>query len=187
MRLSCGDKNSDQSIENRKVLNYDTQAMKKYKAHTLQEYLTALSQKTPVPGGGSAAALVGSLGAGLISMTANYSTNRNQPRSVEVKIKTILKKSEIIRKRLLDLVDLDARAYLNVVKSRNIPSDQKKKALRQARAVPQEVCRLCLQAIDLTPFLVLKGNKYLLSDVKVAVEFLSAAFSAAKINVEVNR
>lgn len=168
--------------------------MKKYKTHTLQKYLTVLSQKTPVPGGGSAAALVGSLGAALISMTANYSMNRNQLRSVEVKIKTIFKKSEIIRKRLLDLVDLDAQAYLNVVKNRKAclsgrqaPPDQKKKALRRATEVPQEVCRLCSQAIDLTPFLVLKGNKYLLSDVKVAVEFLLAAFQAAKVNMEVNQ
>ena len=160
--------------------------MKQYKTHTLQKYLEVLSQRTPVPGGGSAAALVGSLGAALISMAANYSLNRNQPRSVEARIKTTLKKSETIRKRFLDLVDLDAQAYLNVVKNRQAHPDQKKRALRRAREVPQEVCRLCSQAIDLTPFLVLKGNKYLLSDVQVAVEFLLAAFHAAKVNVEVN-
>ncbi len=187
MRLKCGDEKFSPVIENHKTFNYDTQAMKKYKIHTLQKYLAVLSQRTPVPGGGSAAALVGSLGAALISMTANYSMKRNQPRSVEAKIKTILKKSEIIRKRLLDLVDLDAQAYLNVVKNRKARPDKNKKALRRARQVPQEVCRLCSQAIDLTPFLVLKGNKYLLSDVKVAVEFLLTAFSAAKINVEVNQ
>ena len=161
--------------------------MKRYKTHTLQKYLEVLSQRTPVPGGGSAAALVGGLGAALISMAANYSLNRNQPRSVESKIKTILQKSEMIRKRFLDLVDLDAQAYLNVVKNRKAAPAQKKKALRRARQIPQEVCRLCVQAIDLTPFLVLKGNKYLLSDVKVAVEFLLAAFYAAKVNVEINQ
>ena len=161
--------------------------MKRYKIHTLQEYLDILSQRTPVPGGGSAAALVGSLGAALISMVANYSLNRNQPRPVEARIKIILKKSETIRKRFLDLVDLDAQAYLNVVKNRKARPDKKKKVLRQAREVPKEVCRLCYLAIELTPYLVEKGNKYLLSDVKVAVEFLLAAFHAAKVNVEVNQ
>lgn len=159
----------------------------KYKTHTLQEYLQVLSERTPVPGGGSAAALVGSLGAGLISMVANYSLNRGQGPQVESKIKSILKKSKTIRKRLLDLVDLDAQAYLNVVKNRKSSPEKRKKALRQARAVPQEVCRLCTQALELTPFLVRKGNKYLLSDIQVAVEFLLAAFSAAKINVEINQ
>lgn len=160
--------------------------MKCYKNYTLQKYLEVLSQRTPVPGGGSAAALVGSLGAALISMVANYSLHRNQPRSVESRIKKILHKSETIRKRLLDLVDLDAQAYLNVVKNRQATPDQKKKASRRAREVPREVYRLCSQAIDLTPDLVVAGNKYLLSDVEVAAEFLLAAFNAAKVNVEIN-
>ena len=161
--------------------------MKKYKIHTLQEYLHCLSQKSPVPGGGSAAALVGSLGAALISMVANYSLNRGQSSGIEKKIKIILVKSEKIRKRLLELVDLDARAYLKVVAARRLSPDRKKRALAEARRVPMEVCQLCFNAMDLTPDLVLHGNKYLLSDVKVAVEFLETAFKAARVNVEVNQ
>ncbi len=161
--------------------------MKEYKNFTLQEYLNLLSQRIPVPGGGSAAALVGGLGAALISMVANYSLKRNQPASIEKDIKMILSKNEKIRKRLLELVDLDAQAYLKVVQSRRGVSEAKKKAaLRQARLVPAQVCRLCFQALELTPYLVQHGNKYLLSDVEVAVEFLKSAFNAAKVNSEVN-
>ena len=163
--------------------------MKKYKNFTIQEYLNSLSQRTPVPGGGSAAALAAGLGAALISMVAHYSLKRNSP-AVEKNIKKILTSSEKIRKRLLELVDLDAQAYLQVVETRRGPdvSPQKKKAAhRQARAVPLEVSHLCLQAVELTPYLVQYGNKYLLSDVEVAVELLQAAFNAAKINVEVNQ
>ena len=162
--------------------------MKKYKNFTLQEYLNSLSQRTPVPGGGSAAALVGALGASLISMVANYSIKPNQPLEVLTKIKKIFKESETLRKQLLEMVDLDAAAYLKVVESRStsVSVEKKRNALRAAQAVPVEVCRLCYQAIELTPFLAKKGNKYLLSDVEVAVEFLLAAFSAARFNVEVN-
>jgi len=35
------------------------------------------------------------------------------------------------------------------------------------------------QALDLTPFLVAKGNPYLLSDVEVAVELLEAGFMSS--------
>ena len=162
--------------------------MKPYKTHTLEQYLNLLSQRTPVPGGGSAAALVGSLGAALISMVANYSLKRDQPLDVLKNIKTILMKSEKIRKRLLELVDLDAQVYLKVVQTRRGSSPEKKKTvLRQAGLVPMEVGRLCRQAIELTPYLVQYGNKYVLSDVEVAMEFLEAAVNAAKINVEVNQ
>ena len=161
--------------------------MKKYKDSTLKEYLNALSAKIPVPGGGSAAGLVGSLGASLLSMVANYSLNRNQPQETEKKIKNIFSQSEKIKKRLLALVDLDAQAYMKVVKARQSSPKIKQAALSGAREVPREVCSLCYQAIELTPFLVEKGNPALQSDVEVALEFLLAAFNAAKINVEINQ
>ena len=155
--------------------------IKKYKDSTVKEYLNALSAKIPVPGGGSAAGLVGSLGASLLSMVANYSLNRNQPQETEKKIKNIFSQSEKIKKRLLALVDLDAQAYMKVVKARQSSPKIKQAALSGAREVPQEVCSLCYQAIELTPFIVKHGNKRLLSDIQVAVELLLASFNAAMV------
>lgn len=157
--------------------------MKKFRSHTLQEYLKALSAKSPVPGGGSAAALAGALGAGLISMVASYSKGKSSSKATEKRIKETLKKSEKIRKRLLECVDLDAQAYLKVVRTRTASSRLKGAARKQAGAVPLEVCQLCYAAIQLTPFLVKKGNKHLGSDVAVAVELLLAAFQSAKVHV----
>ena len=161
--------------------------MKPFKHHTLKEFSDTLSLKTPVPGGGSAAALVGVLGVSLISMTANYSRGKGLSKLDEKKIRDILAKSEKIRKRILELVDLDARAYLGVVKTRQARPAVKKKALKKAREVPFEVAQLCYSALELTPYLVRKGNKHLLSDVRVAAELLLAAFRSALINVEINQ
>jgi len=161
--------------------------MKKFKNHTLEEYLSVLSRKTPVPGGGSAAALTAATGAALVSMVANYSTGKGRPKRVENKILNILKQSEQIRKRLLVLIDLDAQAYLNVVKTRGATAQVKKRASREAAKVPGEVSRLCYKAIQLTPYLVTEGNKHLLSDIAVAIELFQAAYNAACINVEINQ
>ena len=161
--------------------------MKKYKNHTLCEYLDVLSKKTPVPGGGSAAALTGATGAALVSMVANYSKGISQSRKTENKICSLLKQSEHIRKRLLELVDLDAQAYLGVVKARKQSAQVKKKALREAAKIPREVCRLCYKGIQLAPYLVEEGNPYLISDIEVAAEMFLAAFNSAYINVGVNK
>ncbi len=161
--------------------------MKQYKNHTLKEYLDVLSFKTPVPGGGSAAALVGALAVGLIAMVTNYSLGRNHSTEIEKKFKAILKKAQILKKKLLNMVDLDAQAYLKVVKTRRANERIKKAARLRARQVPQEVSRLCYEALLLTPFLIEKGNPYLRSDVQVAVEFLQAAFKAARFNVDANQ
>lgn len=161
--------------------------MQKYKNHTLKKYLECLSSRTPTPGGGSAAALVGTLGAALISMVANYSLGKNKVKSIDAKIKDTLTKSEKLRKRLLELVDLDAQAYLGVVKTRYSSKTVRQKALKKAREVPMEICRLCYAAMQLTPFLVKRGNRHLISDVQVAVELLEATFHSAMINVEINQ
>lgn len=142
--------------------------------------------RTPTPGGGSAAAYTAVLGVSLLSMVANYSLGKSS-RAVDGKIRKFLKENEKARRRLLDLVDLDARAYLKVVKARKAAPAARQKALREAQAVPREVSRICYQMVRQAPFLVAKGNKYLLSDVEVAVEFLLAAFHAAMINVRVNQ
>ena len=160
--------------------------MRKYQSHTLEQYLNALSQRQPVPGGGSAGALAGALGAALISMVAQYSLGRNSSSKVEQKISKILFQSGKIRKRLLQLVDLDAQAYLKVVAARRGSPEDKKAALKQARAVPAEVCRLSYQAVNLLPDLVKKGNPYLRSDLEIALEILWAAYASGQINIKVN-
>ncbi len=153
--------------------------MRKLKNYTVKEYADALARKEPVPGGGSCAALTGVLGAALISMVANYSKGKSSSKAVEKRIKSICEKSEDLRAQLMECVDLDAAAYLQVVKTRKASASEKKKALKQARGIPLRVCRLCYKAIQLTPYLVVHGNKYLISDIKVAIELLLASFNSA--------
>ncbi len=161
--------------------------MNKLKQLTLKAYLEELSKKTPAPGGGSAAALTAALGAALISMVVNYSLGKGRPPAVERKLRQTLRESERLRRRLLELVDLDAQAYLGLVAARKGTAAQQARARKRAREVPLEICRRCYESVGLTPLLVREGNRYLLSDVRVAVELLLAAFYSARINVDINQ
>jgi formiminotetrahydrofolate cyclodeaminase len=91
-----------------------------------------------------------------------------------------------MRHRLLELASLDSEAYLQVCKARTQDVKAQKTASKAARGVPLEICKLCYQGLDLTPFLVMKGNPYLLSDVEVAVELLSAGYNGAMVMVRIN-
>ncbi len=161
--------------------------MKLFRNQTLSAYLKQLSLKEPIPGGGSAAALVGATGVSLVCMVARYAQNRKQNKEIEAKIAACLKKGEKIRVRMLELIDLDAQAYLQVVKAPKTKCAKRTKALAKARAVPLEMCRLCYEAIQLTPLLATHGSQYLLSDVRCAVEMLLAAFHSAMANVQANQ
>ena len=161
--------------------------MGKYQDMSLTDYTRTLSERSPTPGGGSAAALTAALGTALLSMVGNYSLGRGLPAGDERAIRGLLKKTEANRARLLTLVDLDAAAYDQVVATRQGPARARQSALRQAQRVPSEVARLCYRSIELTPLLIEKGNPYLLSDVQVAAELLLSAFRSAMVNVRVNQ
>jgi methenyltetrahydrofolate cyclohydrolase len=161
--------------------------MKPFKDHTLKEYLDQLASRQPVPGGGSAAALSSALGAGLIAMVTQYSLNKGKPKAVEARLAKALAKSETIRRRLLELVDEDAQAYLGVVAARKQDAKAQKSAARIAAKVPKEICVLSYQAVELTPTLVEHGNPYLMSDVEVALELLLAGYHGAVVMVKANQ
>ena len=144
-----------------------------YKDQTLKKYLDDLAAKLPAPGGGSAAALTASLGVSLISMVVNFTLGKPKYAKYEKELKTILSRSEKLREKFLNLVDLDVLAY----KSKNI---------RDALDIPFMVCRLCFEGVKLCPPLIKKGNINLISDVAVAAVLLEAAYTCAYFNVEIN-
>lgn len=153
--------------------------MKKYKSHTLKEYLDQLSMKTPVPGGGSAAAMTGAMGASLLSMVAVYSLGKTQSKRIEARMKKIEKSAKILKEKFLDLVDKDAEAYLKVVKSRGKTKKEILMSLKFAEKVPKEICNLCYKGVQLSPDLVRSGNQHLICDVEIAVELLWSSFYSA--------
>jgi formiminotetrahydrofolate cyclodeaminase len=144
-----------------------------YIKKSLKKYSNDLAAKLPAPGGGSAAALNACLGVSLISMVVNFTIGKPRFIRYQKYLKATLRQSERLRKRFLDLVDLDVAAY----QSRNI---------KRALGVPLEIARLCFEAIGLCPDLVKKGNKNLISDLAVAAAFLESSFAAARVNVDIN-
>lgn len=144
-----------------------------YRNSSLKRYLDDLAAKLPAPGGGSAAALTAGLGAALIGMVVNFTLGKPKYARFQADLAKTLASSERIRKRLLELADLDVAAF-------------KSKDINKSLSVPFEVAKLCYEAMRLCPPLVKKGNMNLVSDVAVAAIMLEAGFSGALFNVEIN-
>jgi len=140
---------------------------------SLRKYLDDLAAKLPAPGGGSAAAFTAGLGVALICMVINFTLGKPKYARYNTELAKMLSMSERIRKRFLELVDLDVAAF-------------KSKDINQALRVPLEVARLCSKVLRLCPSLVRKGNINLISDVAVAAILLEAGFSSALFNVNIN-
>jgi len=82
-----------------------------YLEEPLKGYGDALASGKPTPGGGSAAALVGALGAALNSMVANFTVGREKFAAVEEDVRALLEESERLRGELERLTQADTEAY----------------------------------------------------------------------------
>lgn len=145
---------------------------------SIESYLNDLSARKPAPGGGSAAALNAAIGAGLMSMAANYTDGAQG----------ILKKTEEARKRLQVLIDADIEAYGKLSKAIKECKDPAKldASYREAAKPPYEVCKISAECLKLCEELAERGNKNLITDVAIAAICLEGAFFAAKYNVYIN-
>jgi Methenyl tetrahydrofolate cyclohydrolase len=149
-----------------------------YVKESVENYLNDLAARKPAPGGGSAAALNAAIGAGLLSMAANYTTGAEG----------VLKKTEEARKRLQVLIDADVEAYGKLSKALKECKDPVKLDIfyREAIKPPYEVCKISADCLKLCEELAGRGNKNLITDVAIAAICLEGAFFAAKYNVYIN-
>jgi formiminotetrahydrofolate cyclodeaminase len=151
-----------------------------YIKKSLKSYLNDLAAKKPTPGGGSAAALTGALGAGLLSMVANFTIGKDKFKEVEEEMKKILSSTEKLRKKLLELVDLDVIKYKQVCRARGKTKGELTKALKEAREVTKQIQDCSKDALKLSSTLIKKGNINLISDVKAAQILLKASINSAR-------
>jgi methenyltetrahydrofolate cyclohydrolase len=167
-----------------------------YLNSNIKKYLDDLAARKPAPGGGSTAAAVGAVAAGLLSMAGNYTLSNKKYQKWHDEISLVVQKSEHIRKTLEKLIDKDVIAYNALSKAFKLPkntpeqnkvrSERIQQELKQAVDVPEQVCNNLFEAVDLCNILIVKGNINLISDVGCAAEFISSAFAAALFNVKIN-
>src|SRR3982750_3708658 len=90
---------------------------------SVRDFSAQLASKQPTPGGGSAAALVGALGAALVSMVCNFTVGREKYADVEEEMQGVLRRSEELRLELEQAVEDDVAAYGGYSEASKLPRD----------------------------------------------------------------
>ncbi len=160
------------------------------------DFSRELASKTPVPGGGGAAALVAALGVALNSMVANYTIGKKKFADYEEKYIEILKRGEKLRNNLIDLIDKDAENFEPLSKAYGMPSETEEeknekdivmqKCLKMACSAPVEILEFTYESIMLHNELVDISSKTMISDIGVGIQCLKAALYSAYLNVLIN-
>ncbi len=150
----------------------------------------------PTPGGGSASALAGAVGASLLAMVAGLPKPRASADADLQRLREAGQRCTALAIELEGLVDRDSEAYELVVSAYRLAkgTDEEKavrarriqEALVTAIAAPLDVMRACCAGIALGPVLRAHGNPNASSDLQVGLELLSAGLRGARLNVEIN-
>jgi formiminotetrahydrofolate cyclodeaminase len=163
---------------------------------SMRNFLNELAGKASTPGGGSAAAVIGAMGAALASMVVNFTIGRKGYEEVQAEMQVLLESSEDLRARLMGMIRADVEAFNAVMGAYGMPKetdDEKARrtaaiqsSLKAATDVPLECAGLCAEVIRLTAPVAEKGNRNVISDAGVAVLAAEAALRSAALNVYVN-
>lgn len=159
-------------------------------------FLDELASAAPTPGGGGAAAVMGAMGAALISMVANLTIGKKGYEAVEADMRDLLAESESLRARMSAMVEGDALAFDTLMASYKLPkaSDGEKAArsaaiqagLVAATQAPLACARAAAEGVRLAARAVEHGNANVISDVGVGVLASAAALRSAALNVQIN-
>lgn len=167
-----------------------------YADFTLARFTEALASPEPVPGGGSAAAVAGSIAAALTVMVASLSVDRPKYAAFGDTHRRALRVGEETRARLLELADEDARAFSVFAAAMKLPRETNDEraarsaamdaAARGAAAVPLEVVRQLRVLVEQVESLAGRSNLNASSDLDVAALLAQAAARGAGANVVIN-
>ena len=165
-------------------------------SRSVADLLDAFSSPDPTPGGGSAAALAGALGAALLAMVAGLPKTRTGVPAERESLDKARAELLALQRTLLGLVDRDAAAYDLVVAAFRKPkaTDEEKarrsaaiqEATRVATEVPVETFRTAAEAMVAGRTVAASANPSAVSDILVGAQALTLSMSGALANVEIN-
>lgn len=164
------------------------------------DFVNEVDSDSPAPGGGSVAALAGTLGASLIRMVGHLTVTKKKflalPEANQCEFRNNIESLLKIKERLITLIDADTASFNQIMAAFQLPKATVEeieyrnqtilKATLGAIEVPMEVASLCCDALQNLKSVLSDGNKNALSDLGVGTLMLYSGLEGAILNVEIN-
>jgi len=155
-----------------------------------------LAAPTPTPGGGSAGAYAGAMGAALVAMVSGLTIGKKKYAEVEAEMQAIRVMAEKLRKELTQAADDDASSFEVLMATFKLPKDtdeQKStrtdaiiKATLNAANIPLHVATDAVRVMELALKCTKSANVNAISDAMSGFAMARASLTAAGFNVRIN-
>ena len=179
----------------KKVLGLPTYDPKSLVAMPVHAFTDEVSRDTPAPGGGSIAALAGSLGAALASMVANLAQGGPDAEK-DARLIALAEKAQVLKDRLMLAVDADTNAFNAFMDARRLPDgtpEQKaarheamQAGLKVAIDVPLDTAKTSFEALALAGEAARLGKVASITDAAVGAQMAYAGVRGGIWNVVIN-
>jgi formiminotetrahydrofolate cyclodeaminase len=163
---------------------------------TIDEFAQIVASDSPVPGGGSIAALCGALSAALAEMVANLTVGKKKYADSKEEMADIISKASALRDKLLNYIEEDSLAYNKVMEAYKLPKEtEQEKSLRLseieeglkiAASVPLKVAETSFEILPLAEAVVLRGNSNSVTDALVGAMMARTGVLSAVLNIRIN-
>ncbi len=160
------------------------------------QFLDALADGSPTPGGGSAAAYAAAMGAALVAMVARVTLGKKKYADVNEQMLTIVDEADMLRTQLTAAVEDDAAAFDKVMSAFRLPKESEEEQVIRAEAiqkatihaaeVPLTTARKSLRVIELASQVAQIGNLNAITDATTGASLAQAALTGAGYNVRIN-
>lgn len=162
----------------------------------ISQFCDVLASDAPAPGGGSTAALEGSLGIALTNMVASLTLGKKKYEEHQDTMKEIMAEAKIIQSKFVKIIDEDTESFNQVSAVFTMPKNTEEEksarkealqnALKGCTYTPYEMMVLATDSLVLTKKALGKSNSSAASDLGVAALSLKAAIQGAWLNVLIN-
>jgi len=159
-------------------------------------FIEELAAPTATPGGGSAGAYAGAMGAGLVAMVAGLTIGKKKYAEVEAQMQAIRVMAENYRKELTQAVDDDSSAFEAVMGAFRLPKETEEQQAKRnatihlatlnAAHVPFRVAKDAVKVMELALKCAKEANINAISDSMSGFAMSRAALTAAGYNVKIN-
>jgi len=160
------------------------------------DFLDETASNSPVPGGGSIAALSAAFSSALTQMVATLTLGKKGYEDVQEEAESVVKEAQRMKGFFVEYIDKDSDAFNEVMNAFKLPKDTderveyRKKAIQEATKlaalVPLDIAREAYKIMDIAKFVVEKGNKNDVTDGAVATMLARTAVLSALYNVRIN-
>ncbi|MEM7260522.1 MAG: glutamate formimidoyltransferase [Planctomycetota bacterium] len=160
------------------------------------EFVDEVSRPSPAPGGGSIAALAGSLAAALTSMVGNITHVKPKFHEVHERMESVAMRCQKVKDDLVLAIDAGTDAFNDVITAMRMSQStaEQKKArsaaieagYKHATLVPFETAELCLAALKLSRECVEGSLRASITDVGVGALLARTGVIGAVYNVRIN-